>query len=134
MVARCHAAGARVVVNGDADIARQIGADGLHLPAADLLNCSVRPDFALVGASCHNTAELAQAARLELDYALLGPVLPTLTHLDATPLGWDGLSDLLAAGYALPVFALGGLTPDDVTHARACGAHGVALMRAIWEE
>jgi 8-oxo-dGTP diphosphatase len=44
------------------------------------------------------------------------------------------LSDVLAAGYALPVFALGGLTANDVAHARACGAHGVALMRAIWEE
>ena len=133
LVALCHAKGARVVVNADTDVARQIGADGLHLPAATLLNCAARPDFALVGASCHNTAELAQAARLELDYALLGPVLPTLTHPDATPLGWDGLSDVLAAGYGLPVFALGGLMADDLTRARVCGAHGVALMRAAWE-
>lgn len=134
VVARCHAAGARVVVNGNAELARQIGADGLHLPAADLLACSARPDFALVGASCHNTSELAQAARLELDYALLGPVLPTLTHPDATPLGWEGLTDMLAGGYALPVLALGGLSAARLNQARACGAHGVASMRAVWEE
>lgn len=134
LVARCHAAGARVVVNAQADVARQIGADGLHLPAADLLACTDRPDFPLVGASCHNTLELAQAATLQLDYALLGPVLPTLTHADATPLGWSGFADLLAAGYALPVFALGGLSPVQLQQARQAGGHGVALMRAAWEE
>ncbi len=134
VMARCHAAGARVVVNANAELARQIGADGLHLPAADLLACSARPDFALVGASCHNTNELAQAARLELDYALLGPVLPTRTHPDASPLGWGGLQQLLADGFALPVFALGGLSAGDLAVARANGAHGVALMRAAWRE
>lgn len=134
VVARCHAAGARVVVNGNAELARQIGADGLHLPAADLLACSARPDFALVGASCHNINELAQAAKLELDYALLGSVLPTQTHPDASPLGWGGMRQLLADGFALPVFALGGLSADDLDVARANGAHGVALMRAAWRE
>ncbi len=134
VVARCHAAGAQVVVNGNAGLARQIGADGLHLPAADLLACRARPDFALVGASCHHPAELGQAAQLALDYALLGPVLPTLTHPETPPLGWSGLADCLAAGYSLPVFALGGLSGTDLAAARRCGAHGVALMRAAWQE
>lgn len=132
IVARCHAAGALVVVNGEVALAQQVGADGVHLSAAALLACTERPALRLVGASCHNAAELAQAAKLALDYALLGPVLATRTHPDITPMGWDGFGQLLASGYSLPVLALGGLTTDALTAAREHGGHGVALMRAAW--
>jgi 8-oxo-dGTP diphosphatase len=121
-------AGVRVLVNADAQLAADIAADGLHLASAGLMACTARPDFPLVGASCHSDAELAQATALGLDYALLGPVLPTRTHAGATPLGWENFARL-AALRPLPVFALGGMRPGLLDEAMAHGAHGIALMR-----
>ena len=83
VVARCRRSGAQVVVNSDAQVAQAIGADGLHLPSALLMAATVRPPFALCGASCHDERELRRAAELDLDYVMLGPVLPTASHPQA---------------------------------------------------
>ncbi len=128
VVRLAHDRGALVVINDDADLARRVGADGLHLSAAALATCAERPDFAWVGASCHSADEIAQAGDLELDYALLGPVLPTPTHPEDPGLGWAEFSRR-GAGNRLPVFALGGLQRDMLATAQAAGAHGIALMR-----
>ena len=120
--------GALVLINDDEDIARRIGADGLHLSAAGVAACLQRPDFAWVGASCHGADELRRAAELGLDYALLGPVLPTPTHPAATGLGWAEFARLIA-GTPLPVFALGGMRSGMLAFAQEHGAHGIALMR-----
>ncbi len=123
-----HSHGALVVINDDEDIARRVGADGLHLSAARLAGLSERPDFAWVGASCHTAEEIARAGQLGLDYALLGPVLPTPTHPDTDGIGWAEFGRLLA-GNTLPVFALGGMRPEMLPTAQDNGAHGIALMR-----
>jgi 8-oxo-dGTP diphosphatase len=128
VVRLAHDRGAIVVINGDAEIARRTGADGLHLPASALAACRERPDFCWVGASCHTTAEVARAGELGLDYALLGPVMPTPTHPENPGLGWAGFA-AAATGNTLPVLALGGLRPAMLAEAQAHGAHGIALMR-----
>ena len=115
-------------MNDDAALARLIGADGLHLSARALAACDTRPDFTWVGASCHSAQELQHAAALELDYALLGPVLPTPTHPDAAVLGWKAFEQMVDLS-PLPVFALGGMRPEMMGEAWAHGAHGLALMR-----
>jgi len=130
-VRRAHAVGARVLVNGSLDLARAAGADGVHLDSGAAAKLAVRPDCAWVGVSCHDAAELAQAATLEADYALLSPVLPTLTHPGAPTLGWQSFAALAAAS-PMPVYGLGGLERGDVALAQAHGAHGVALLRGAW--
>lgn len=132
VAARCQAHGAVLLINGDAGLAGRLGA-GLHLNAGQLMQCRQRPEHAWVGASCHDPAELGRAAELELDYALLSPILPTASHPGATHLGWERLA-LWLRDYPLPVFALGGLTRADLARARALGAHGVALKGAAWKE
>jgi 8-oxo-dGTP diphosphatase len=123
-----HEYGALVVVNGDVEIACHIGANGVHLSSAELAGCTSRPDFTWVGASCHDAEEIARAGELGLDYALLGPVLPTPTHPEASGLGWPEFSKRLA-GNTLPVFALGGMKAELLAEAQQHGAHGIALMR-----
>jgi len=130
VVARCRRGGTRVVVNSDAEAARASGADGVHLPSAALMANSTRPRFALCGASCHDERELRQAARLDLDYVVLGPVLPTASHPGAPGLGWDGFRELVRA-FRLPVYALGGMREDYLERAWESGAHGIALMRGV---
>lgn len=123
-----HSHGAWVVINDDADIARRVGADGLHLSSAALARLNERPDFTWVGASCHTADEITRAGDLGLDYALLGPVLPTPSHPDAPGIGWTQFAHRIA-GTTLPVFALGGMKSGMLPVAQESGAHGIALMR-----
>jgi 8-oxo-dGTP diphosphatase len=123
-----HSHGALVVINDDEEIARRVGADGLHLSAARLAACLQRPDFAWVGASCHSADEIVRAGQLDLDYALLGPVLPTPTHPESAGLGWAEFSRQMH-GNTLPVLALGGMEMAMLAEAQGHGAHGIALMR-----
>jgi 8-oxo-dGTP diphosphatase len=126
-----HRSGAKVLVNGTAEDARSLGADGVHWTAARLRGATARPADLLVGASCHDAAELARAQALDCDFAVLGPVRATPTHPGATPLGFDGVARLLAAT-RIPVFALGGLAPADLDRAIDSGAHGIAMRRGAW--
>jgi len=128
-----HRYGASVLINGDVEVARAVGAEGVHWTAAQLMHASRRPDCALVAASCHNEAELARAAELALDFVVLGPVCATASHPGAATLGWDRCASLLAS-YPLPVYALGGMRMADVDRAWLAGAHGIASMRDIWRE
>lgn len=127
-----HAHGARVLVNGDLALARHVGADGVHLPCAQLMQLAERPDLPLVAASCHNAPELARAAALELDFAVLGPVQETLSHPGVAGLGWERTAHLLE-NIPLPVFALGGLQRGDLAAAQRAGAHGIAAIRGAWD-
>ncbi|HEX3096747.1 MAG TPA: Nudix family hydrolase [Usitatibacter sp.] len=128
-LARAEPFGSRVVVNAGCGEFPQ--AHGAHLPSAALMKSASRPAGALVGASCHDARELEEAARLGLDYAVLGPVKPTASHPGAAPLGWDRFAALVE-GRPMPVYAIGGLTRADLPEARRRGAHGVALLSAAF--
>jgi 8-oxo-dGTP diphosphatase len=131
VIERARAHGARVLVNGNLKLARELGADGVHLPSAQLKETRLRPDLALVGASCHDADELARAQALGADFVVLGPVAPTPTHPGAAGLGWARFAALLK-DCPLPVYALGGLKPADLETAWRHGAHGISMMRAAW--
>jgi 8-oxo-dGTP diphosphatase len=128
---RAHAHGARVLVNGDAVLARQVGADGVHLTSQGLRTLSVRPELPLVAASCHDAQELDRAAQLGVDFAVLSPVLPTASHPGEPGLGWARFAELVR-DRPFPVYALGGMKPEMLAEARSHGAHGLALLSGIW--
>jgi len=123
--------GARILLNGDADVARRLGCAGVHWTSARLMDAKRRPEGMLCAASCHDRTELARAALLELDFVVLGPVLATPSHAAAPPLGWERFEEL-AQAMPVPVYALGGLVRADLDQAMECGAHGIALRRAAW--
>jgi len=129
----CQSFGARVLINGDMELATELGADGIHLPARQLMTLAQRPDFKLVGASCHNATELLQAEQMQLDFAVVGPVAVTASHPGQAAIGWSKFSDVVQ-NRSLPVFAIGGMTPDNMTEAWRQGAHGIAAIRSAWTE
>lgn len=131
LVLLAHAHGAKVVVNGTVDDARRVDADGVHWTAAALAAATSRPAGMLVGVSCHTRGDLAGAAALGVDYALVGPVQATPTHPDAVPLGWDGFARAIERT-RVPVYALGGIAPADLGTALDHGAHGIAMRRGAW--
>lgn len=126
-----HAAGARVLLNEDIELAREVGADGVQLTGSQLAACAARPEFDLCAASCHNADELQHAEELQLDFALLSPVLPTKSHPGAAHLGWGSFA-VMAGTSSIPVYALGGLQMQDMETAWQHGAHGIALLRQAW--
>jgi 8-oxo-dGTP diphosphatase len=128
--ARCLGIG--LLIDGDPSLAVRAQSAGLHLRASELMASRQRPlgaDY-WVAASCHNQMELAQAVRIGLDFAVLGPVAPTASHLGANPLGWEAFEQLVDQA-ALPVYALGGLGSADTAEAKKRGAQGVAAIRGF---
>ena len=127
---RAEPFGSRVVVNSDNGRFPQCG--GVHLTAAALMAAGARPGGELVGASCHDEREIAHAAKIGVDYVVVGPVKPTASHPGAVPLGWDRLERLIR-DQPMPSYAIGGLSRADLAEARLRGAHGVALLGRAFE-
>ncbi|QNM97563.1 Nudix family hydrolase [Chitinimonas koreensis] len=131
VLAQVRRHGARLLLHGAPGLAGELGADGVHLPARELMKLGERPE-GWCGASVHGAEELARAGELGLDYAVLGTIKPSLSHPGVAPLGWDGFSALVGQGWPLPVYGIGGLAPADLADACAAGGQGVAMLRAAW--
>jgi thiamine-phosphate pyrophosphorylase len=130
-LAAARAAGALFVVNDRPDVARIVGADGVHVGQDDLEPADVRqllgPD-ALIGISTHDPRQLAAAAAAPVDYVAVGPIFPTGSKAAADPV--VGL-DLLRQARAMtsrPVVAIGGITRGRAAEVAAAGADGLAVI------
>lgn len=134
-VAKARSLGIEVLIDGSVSIVEASDAAGLHLRGSALHELSRRPiaEDRWLAASCHNARELAQAAQLGVDFAVLGPVLPTASHPGAPALGW-GRFESLVADASFPVYALGGIGPREIPLAREHGAQGVAAIRAFLQD
>lgn len=132
-VAVCHDYGGYLILNGPVEMARAVGADGVHLTTAALaqMRPGSRPQKLWLSASCHNVDELARAAALDVDFALCSPVRPTASHPHAHAMGWQGFAELVALA-PFPVYALGGMRVADIEQARQCGGQGVAAIGGLW--
>ena len=109
------------------------GADGVHFTAAQTLTLPSRPATGLAAASCHTRDELRRAMDLGMDFAVVGPVRKTRSHADRVALGWEEFTRI-AGGATLPVYAIGGLTAEDMADAWRAGAHGIAMISGAWQE
>ena len=114
--------GVLILVGEDTALARDVGADGVHLPS-----WAREPDDRgglIVTRACHNEDDLRKAADMGADIALLSPVYPTGSHAGAPTLGADEFRRMAAVS-PLPVLALGGV--DETNAAALAGANVVGL-------
>ena len=118
---------AKVLINGGPAIG-----DGIHFTARQLISLRERPATGLAAASCHTREELARAAQLALDFAVLGPVRESASHPGAATLGWDGFA-AIARGAGIPVYAIGGMRRAELATAWRAGAHGLAMISGAWD-
>lgn len=123
-------------VNDRLDVALAVPAAGVQLGHGSLPVSAARALNPLwwIGKSVHDLAE-AEAARTEgADYLVVGPVFATASHPGRTPLGLAGLEVIAKAADGLPMIAIGGITAARVREVRESGAHGVAAIRALWDD
>jgi 8-oxo-dGTP diphosphatase len=132
-IAICKGGGVRLYVNTTLALARELNAEAVHLSANEI-KATALPSLAdgelFIAASCHSKQELLEAKKKGVLFAVLSPVCATKTHVSAKPLGWTEFSQQVAS-VELPVYALGGVGPEDFDEAISNGACGVSGIRAF---
>ncbi len=126
--------GVEVIINDRTEIARTIGAFGLHIGQSDgdprAARARIGPGVVL-GLSIEAEHQVATVPPGCVDYLGVGPIRATTSKPDhAPPIGWDGLARV-AAATDLPCMAIGGLDAADTPRLQKAGARGLAIVSAI---
>jgi thiamine-phosphate pyrophosphorylase len=129
----CERHGALFVVNDRPHIAREVGADGVHVGQDDMPVAEVRemvgPDM-LIGLSTHAPAEIDAVDAGLVDYIGVGPIHATPTKPGRPPVRLE-LVRYAAAHASVPFFAIGGIDADNAGEAIDAGARRLCVLRAI---
>lgn len=128
-----HANGAMLMLHGGASLARDAGADGVHLPSGSdpaAARALIGPGK-LLGVSIHTVTEAEHIDPVHIDYALAGPAFETASKPGYGPeIGRKGLGDIARAA-RVPLLAIGGINAARVGELVAAGAAGVAVMGGV---
>ena len=132
LLERMRSHGIPVLINDRPDIARAVGADGAHVGPEDLPPGAARSVLGpgVLGVSARTPDRVAAATAAGADYLGTGALRATSTKTRATVIGMAGIERILG-GAALPVVAVGGVTPPDLPGLRAIGAAGAAVASGI---
>ncbi len=130
----CRNYKAKLFINTSTRIAHEVGAAGVHLPAnaESVKTVKAQTDENLcVGCSVHSL-DAAQKREAEgADFVTYSPIYRTASKPGYGPVvGVEHLAEM-AESVKLPVFALGGITPDRVDECLTAGAFGVAVMSGV---
>jgi thiamine-phosphate pyrophosphorylase len=122
------------IVNDDPRIARDVGADGVHLGQGDAPIDEARAILgpeAIIGLSTHNPDQTRAACALRPAYIGVGPVYPTPIKKNPDPvIGLDGMAAMLALA-TVPAVVLGGIDHSNVRDVLAAGARNVCAVRCV---
>jgi thiamine-phosphate pyrophosphorylase len=135
LLALCRGAGVPLIVNDDARLAAELGAEGVHLGEHDGSTAAARVllgDDAIIGLSCYDDPARAEAAaRAGADYVAFGAFFPSPTK----PLARRAAPGLLqaAAPLGLRRVAIGGITPDNARPLIAAGADLIAVISGVFD-
>jgi thiamine-phosphate pyrophosphorylase len=136
LVALSPLARERVLVNGRLDVALSSGAAGVHLPADGLPVAAVKrvvPDGFVVSRSTHTRAAVERAYREGASFVVFGPIFPTSSKPGHPGVGLEALEEVVSS-VPIPVYALGGVTPERVPQIADTGAHGIAGISVFERE
>ncbi len=128
----CDAAGIPLSINTDVAAAREAGIRRVHLPLPVLRSSKDLSDMDLVGASVHSPSEAAEAESLGADYLIAGHIFPTACKI-GEPRGTPFLRSVCDA-VKIPVYGVGGITPENFPRVISAGAEGAAVMSSAMLE
>ena len=127
--------GIRLIINDRVDIALALRADGVHLGQGDLAPEAARRLLgaeAIIGFSTHNLEQAREAASFPVDYIAIGPIFNTSSKENPDPaVGLDGLGRVRAATGAIPLVAIGGITPERAISVLNNGANSIACIATL---
>ena len=132
VLAVCRAHGVPCILHSFPTVAREFGAEGLHLPLPLLraLSQEERHSFRVLGASCHSAAEAREAEALGCTYITAGHVFATDCKKGLAPRGLPFLREVCRA-VTIPVWAIGGIVPENLSPVLAAGARGGCVMSGL---
>jgi thiamine-phosphate pyrophosphorylase len=135
LLASCRQFRVPFIVNDYLDLALNVDADGLHLGAEDGSLAKARERLGagkILGASCYDRLERAlEAERLGADYVAFGSFFPSSVKPGAARASLALLREATRR-LAVPVVAIGGITPDNAPQLIAAGAAAVAVVSALF--
>ena len=135
LIAVCRRHEVPLIINDDVELCAQCGADGVHLGRTDPDIAGARAVLgasAIIGATCHDSLELARSAQVQgADYVAFGRLFPSASKPEAPP---ARLEILQAARESLdlPITGIGGIDRDNAAQALAAGADLLAVVHAIF--
>ena len=118
-----------VVLHSFTDAAIKLGAKSIHLPMGILraLDDETKSHFEKIGASCHSPEEAAEAQALGAAYVTAGHVFETDCKKGLAGRGTDFIRRVCEA-VSIPVYGIGGISPDNADKVMMAGAAGVCVM------
>ena len=128
----CRQAQVPCILHSFPAVAKRVGASALHLPLPELRTMprAQRQQWACLGTSCHSLADIREAAGLGCHYAVAGHIFATDCKRGLPGRGTDFLRAACQVT-TLPVFAIGGITPDRLPVVLAAGASGACVMSGM---
>jgi len=124
-----------LLINDDVELARKIGADGVHLGQSDTRLVEARQQLgagAIIGVTCHASLELAkQAQENGASYVAFGRFFASKTKPDAPPAKLSLLDDA-SQQLSIPICAIGGITPDNARLLIVKGADLIAVIHGVF--
>lgn len=130
----CRSYGIPLIINDDISVAKEIGADGVHLGQDDLPVKEAHQSFdGIIGVSAHDEREATEAFDDGADYIGCGAVFPTSTKSGTNALGIDGLRRITKIS-KLPVVAIGGIDERNASALKDTSISGMAVVSAIFSK
>jgi thiamine-phosphate pyrophosphorylase len=130
----CQAYGAALFINDRVDVALAADADGVQVGQASMPVATVRELLGTdkaIGASTHSLQEAKDAEQRGADFILFGPVYFTASKTEyGAPQGLQSLKTIVD-NTSLPVYAIGGIKPENIESTKITGIRGVALISAV---
>ena len=125
----CARYGVPCILHTFREAALDLGADRLHMPLPLLrrMGEGERRQFAILGASCHSVEDALEAQALGCRYIPAGHVFDTACKEGLPGRGLDFLRGVCQA-VAIPVYAIGGISPGNISAVRQTGAAGACVM------
>lgn len=131
----CNAANCALIVNDRADLAKAIGADGVHLGQGDGDMRAARTLLgadAQIGITCHNSRHLAmEAGDAGADYVAFGAFYPSITK-EPPSMAEPEILQWWSSLMEVPCVAIGGITPQNAPPLIAAGADFLAVSASVW--
>ncbi len=124
----------KLILHSYPEVALKLGINSIHMPL-ELLRTkpSLKEQFSTIGTSVHSISDVIYANEIGVSYIIAGHIFETDCKKGLTPRGLDFLSDIVSIAN-MPVYAIGGISFDNLDEVLKAGAKGACMMSSLMRE